>query len=71
MFQPPFITPHLLAKRWSLTSATLSQWRWSGRGPVFLKIGGRVLYRLEDIEQFESQKLRQNTAQNDAAYRII
>lgn len=61
-----FLTPERLAERWSITSATLSQWRWSGKGPRFLKIGGRVLYRIPDVEDFEAQKVRQNTSQTSS-----
>lgn len=60
--ESPFLTPELLAQRWNINPATLSQWRWNGRGPLFVKIGRRVLYRLEDIEAFEKQKIRQNTS---------
>lgn len=42
-----------LSVRWSVTVKTLRQWRWSGKGPPFFKIGGRALYRLEEIEDFE------------------
>jgi hypothetical protein len=59
--QHPFLTPNALATRWAITPNTLSQWRWKGRGPQFLKIGRRVLYRLQDIELFENQKQRHNT----------
>ena len=50
-----------LAQRWSLSERTLERWRWLGQGPPFLKIGGRVLYRLEDIEAFEAEQVRQST----------
>ena len=50
-----------LARRGSLSERTLERWRWLGQGPPFLKIGGRVLYRLEDIEAFEAEQLRQIT----------
>lgn len=60
--QTPFLTPEILAQRWNITPTTLSQWRWNGRGPLFVKIGRRVLYRLEDVEAFEKQKIRQNTS---------
>ncbi len=63
--QTPFLTPDLLASRWNLTPKTLTQWRWNGKGPNFLKIGHRVLYRIEDIEQFEKQQIRQNTSQRN------
>lgn len=35
--------------------------RWQGRGPQYLKIGGRVVYRLSDIEAFEAASLHANT----------
>jgi hypothetical protein len=57
-----FLTSDQLAKRWIIRTETLSQWRWNGRGPQYLKIGRRVLYRLEDVLCFEEQKRRQNTS---------
>ena len=42
-----------LAARWKISPRTLERWRWIGDGPQFLKIGGRVIYRIEDIEAFE------------------
>ena len=47
-----------LAKRWLISPRTLEQWRWQGRGPRYLKIGARVVYRLSDIERFEAANLR-------------
>jgi predicted site-specific integrase-resolvase len=47
------LNQHDLAKRWSISYRTLERWRWEGIGPAYLKIGGRVVYRLEDIEEFE------------------
>ena len=45
-----------LSRRWSLSPRTLERWRWLGVGPRYLKIVGRVVYRLEDIEVFEAQQ---------------
>ncbi len=42
-----------LANRWAMSERTLERWRYEGRGPAFLKIGGRVLYRLKDVEGYE------------------
>jgi len=50
-----------LADRWDVSEATLERWRSEGIGPVFLKLQGRVLYRLEDVESFESDSLRKST----------
>lgn len=51
-----------LADRWNLSERTLERWRWLGEGPVYLKIGGRVLYRLEEVEAYETENLRGNTS---------
>ncbi|WP_114393545.1 helix-turn-helix transcriptional regulator [Oleisolibacter albus] len=51
-----------LARRWRISPRTLERWRWLGRGPKYLKIGGRVVYRLEDIEAFEAEKQREAVA---------
>ena len=51
-----------LSRRWSLSPRTLERWRWLREGPEYLKIGGRVLYRLEDIEAFEADRRRASNA---------
>jgi len=52
-----------LAARWDVSEATLERWRSEGIGPVFLKLHGRVLYRLEDVEAFEAESLRISTSE--------
>ena len=44
-----------------VSTRTLEQWRWQGKGPRYLKIGGRVVYRVEDVEAFEAVNLHVNT----------
>ena len=51
-----------LARRWNISPRTLERWRWIGQGPVYLKLGGRVSYRLDDVEQYEAGCLHANTA---------
>ncbi len=58
---PPYLTQVELAVRWRISPRTLERWRWAGEGPRFIKIGGLVRYRLEDIEGFEAKQLRQIT----------
>ena len=41
-----------LARRWNISHRTLERWRWAGEGPQFMKLGGRVVYRMEDITAF-------------------
>ena len=61
------LSPNDLADRWRLTETTLSQWRWNGKGPIFLKLGRHVAYRLEDVELFEKQCLRRDTTCTSSA----
>lgn len=58
---PAFLTQVELAARWRISPRTLERWRWAGDGPRFIKIGGLVRYRLEDIKGFEAEQLRQIT----------
>lgn len=60
-----FIDQIQLSRRWKLSHRTLERWRWLGQGPSYTKLGKRVVYRLTDIEQFETDGLRQ-TIQNEA-----
>jgi len=50
-----------LSRRWKVSPRTLERWRWLGQGPRFMKLGGRVAYRLEEVEAFEIEQLRQIT----------
>ena len=60
--QDTFLNQARLAGRWQLSPRTLERWRWKGEGPPFVKIGGRVVYRLEDVEAYERNQLRASTA---------
>jgi predicted site-specific integrase-resolvase len=55
-----------LANRWGLSEATLERWRSEGIGPVFLKLQGHVMYRLEDVEAYEYDYLRKSTSERVA-----
>jgi hypothetical protein len=61
------LTQFEVASRWCLSPRTLERWRWLGQGPAFLKLGGRVAYRLEDIEAFEAEQLRVCTGEATSA----
>jgi len=56
-------TKHLtqidLARRWRMSERTLERWRWQKKGIRHLKIGGRVVYRLEDVLAYEAKALSQ------------
>jgi len=61
MSSPTYFTQTELAARWRISPRTLERWRWLGEGLPFLKIGGRVVYRLQDIEAFETAQLHTRT----------
>ncbi len=50
-----------LAEYWGISERTLERWRSIGWGPKFVKIGGRVLYRVEDILEYEVEHLADST----------
>lgn len=56
------ITPAQLAIRWGVALNTLSQWRASGGGPAFLRLGDgerpRIRYRLADVQEYERRQLK-------------
>ena len=54
----PFLTQRELAHRWRLSGRTLEKWRWTKQGPAHVKLGGRVVYRLADIEAYEAGHCR-------------
>ncbi len=51
------LTETMLADRWVCSVARLQRWRTVGEGPPYLKIVGKVLYRLKDIEAYEEASL--------------
>jgi hypothetical protein len=65
MNHPKFACNHInqkqLAERWDVSQRTLERWRAIGWGPIFLKIGSRVVYRVEDILAYEEQHLAEST----------
>ena len=52
-----------LAERWGISPKTLERWRVLGIGPVYIRLPGKVVYRIEDVEAFERSSLRQSTDQ--------
>ena len=67
---PPYLTQVELAVRWRISPRTLERWRWAGDGPRFIKIGGLVRYRLEDIEVFEATSSGRSPARNNQNSRL-
>jgi hypothetical protein len=53
------LPPSALAERWDTTKGHLANLRSRAEGPPYLKIGARVLYPLDGIEQYEAARLVQ------------
>ena len=69
MLQRHCLNQKELARRWGISHRTLERWRYSGQGPAFLKLGGRVLYRLAEIEAFEQSQLQRALKISEAVAR--
>ena len=59
--QTELLTPCQLAARWGLSEKAIERWRMLGTGPVYLKLGSRVLYRIDEIEAHELRRTRRCT----------
>ena len=46
---------------------TLEQWRWTGRGPRFVKIGRSCRYRISDLEDFLEARVFSSTTEAQTA----
>jgi predicted DNA-binding transcriptional regulator AlpA len=61
-FPPRFLRTPEAARFLGISGRTLERHRIFGTGPVYRKIGGRVVYRLSDLEQWADRGLRTSTA---------
>lgn len=60
-----FLTTAELSERYGgkIAVRTFNNWRVGGGGPPFLKIGGRVLYRLSDVIAWEDARTVRSTSE--------
>ena len=56
------MAPEEAAARLGVRKSTLANWRWSGRGPRHVKVGGRVRYRPCDIAGWLDSRTRTSTS---------
>lgn len=54
-----------LANRLGVSRKTLQKWRSLGIGPTYLKLGAKVVYRVEDIEAYVQRALRKSPGIHD------
>jgi predicted site-specific integrase-resolvase len=60
-----FLTPAEVVARYNgaISVRTLANWRSAGISPPFTKVGGRIMYRLSDIEDWERKRTVESTSQ--------
>ena len=57
MNETNYLNQTQLAERWQVAESTLERWRSEGIGPIYMKMMGRVRYRLSDITDFEEDSI--------------
>ncbi|TVO78505.1 MAG: helix-turn-helix domain-containing protein [Sedimenticola selenatireducens] len=56
------LEPETTADLLGITAGTLQVWRSTGRYNLpFVKVGGRVMYRAEDVQAFIERRLHNHT----------
>ncbi len=58
-----FMSEKELAEHWNVKRNTLQKWRSSGCGPLYLKIGGKVVYMTAMINEYEKNRTYRGTAE--------
>lgn len=59
---PDLMTPEELAERWDMSVQALSQLRYRGTGPKFVRIGAKsIRYRVTDVDAYEQGQTYQRT----------
>ena len=56
------VTVQQAAEYLGLAVSTLNKWRCHGGGPVFIKMGRAVRYRVEDLEEYILSSTQKNTS---------
>jgi hypothetical protein len=67
MSRKKVLSPKELVERWggSISVRTLANWRFMGKGPRFMKLGGRVAYEVAVVEAWEQARSVRSTAEYD------
>jgi len=56
--QDPYLTVEQAAGRLKLKPNTLDRWRHEGRGPTFRVHGRRIVYHVDDLEEWSKSNAR-------------
>lgn len=59
---PRYVRTHDAAAYLGLSGRTLEKHRCTGTGPVFRKLGGRVVYAIEDLDAWAAERALKSTS---------
>lgn len=62
---PTTLSPAEAALFVGLSTSTLAKLRLTGAGPVYCKLGRRVVYRQEDLASWLNERRRNSTSEPD------
>jgi len=65
---PKVVSAKVAARFVGLSASTLAKLRLNGNGPVYCKLGRRVVYRLVDLEQWLQSRTASDTSDADARF---
>lgn len=61
-FATRYLRTHDAAKLLGISPRTLEKYRCHGSGPTFRKLGGRVVYAIDDLEAWADQSACRSTS---------
>jgi hypothetical protein len=56
IMSPTYLNQDELARRFRVSPRTLERWRWKKTGPNYVKLGGKIVYSLTDVEAYERRR---------------
>jgi hypothetical protein len=66
------LTEKELAGRWCMSPKTLQNWRWSGKGPPFIKlVSGGIRYDENESEEWARSNTFRSTTEAQAARKAV
>jgi predicted DNA-binding transcriptional regulator AlpA len=65
---PKVVTARVAARYVGLSESTLAKLRLNGNGPLYCKLGRRVVYRPTDLDQWLQSRTARDTSDADARF---
>jgi predicted DNA-binding transcriptional regulator AlpA len=65
---PKVVSAKIAARLVGLSESTLAKLRLNGNGPVYCRLGRRVVYRQADLEQWLQSRTARDTSDADARF---